>query len=269
MNAVPDDSLRRVLRRGPTFLFTLALMSALGGSIVVAEATRPFSEIQASPITVSPDPSGQTAVIEVDTAIDVACSIVYGTDESFGSIAVDSDMDGGAHAAHHPVLGGLAPETTYLYRLQGAAADGTLYVSEVMSFTMPPAAEGPQNLALGATVTGVSSEWSEAFAAGNAFDGDASTEWSSRGDGDEAWVEIDLGETVAISAIVFRSRSMNDGTARTTQYALTADGTAYGPFEADETIELEPLSARVMRFDVEASTGGNTGAVEILVLAAE
>jgi len=33
----------------------------------------------------------------------VACSVVYGTDDSFGLIAVDSDMDGGAHADHHPL----------------------------------------------------------------------------------------------------------------------------------------------------------------------
>ncbi len=211
-------------------------------------------------------------VLEVDTTIDVACSVVYGTDDGFGLIAVDSDMDGGAHADHQPVLGGLEPDTTYLYRLQGTAPDGSIYVSEVATFTTPAAPSGPANLALGATVTGVSSEWSDAFAAANAFDGDPTTEWSSRGDGDDAWVEIDLGLPEAIGEVVFRTRSMSDGTARTESSRVIADGVEYGPFRADEPFgELADrgVVAQVLRFEVETSTGGNTGAVEIEVLASE
>lgn len=248
----------------------VACLWALGlGSGAGAQAVEPFSDIQASPVTVTPDPSGRSARLTVDTTIDAACSVVYGTDDSFGRIAVDSDMDGGAHAEHQPVLGGLEPETTYRFRLQGTATDGTLYVSEVMTFTTPAAPAGPTNLAQGATVTGASSEWSDDFAAELAFDGDPSTEWSSRGDGDDAWVEIDLGAPAEVAAVVFRTRSMSDGTARTTEFTLTADGTVLGPFPVDETIELGSLDAQVLRFDVEASTGGNTGAVEILVLAPE
>jgi hypothetical protein len=235
-----------------------------------AAEVRDFENIAASDVTVTPDPSGRAAVLTVDTTIDVACSVVYGTDESFGRIAVDSDMDGGAHADHHPLMGGLQPDTTYLYRLQGTAPDGTLYVSEVMSFATPAAPEGPDDLALGATVIGVSSEWSDAFAAENAFDGDPTTEWSTRDDGDDAWVEIDLGSAQAIGDVVFRTRSMSDGTATTASYTVTADGATYGPFPADEPFgELADLGvvAQVLRFDVDASTGGNTGAIDILVLA--
>jgi hypothetical protein len=155
---------------------------------------------------ITPDPSGRSAVLEVDTAIDVACSVVYGTDESCGLIAVDSDMGGGAHADHQPVLGGLEPDTDYVYRLQGTAPDGTLYVSEVMSLrTAPKPVGGPTNVALDVTVTGASSVFSDAFAAENAFDGDATTEWSSRGDGDEAWVDVVSstgGNTGAIDILV-------------------------------------------------------------------
>ena len=252
---------------------TIALMLVLGVMAYASAAdVRDFEDIAASDVVVTPDPSGLAAILEVDTSIDVACSVVYGTDESFGLIAVDSDMDGGAHADHHPVMGGLEPETTYLYRLQGTAPDGTLYVSEVMSFDTPAAAEGPDNLALGATITGVSSEWSDAFTAENAFDGDPTTEWSTAGDGDDAWVEIDLGAPQAIGDVIFRTRSMSDGSATTASYTVTADGVTYGPFSADEPFgELQDtgVNAQLLRFDVEDSTGGNTGAIEILVLAAD
>jgi hypothetical protein len=246
-------------------MLVLGLMAQAGATEI-----RDFEDIAATPVVITPDPSGRAAVLEVDTTIDVACSVVYGTDETFGLIAVDNDMDGGAHTDHQPILGGLEPDTTYRYRLQGTAPDGTIYVSEVMTFSTPAALDGPANVALGATIVGVSSEFSDAFAAGNAFDGDPATEWSSRGDGDDAWVEIDLGAPQAIGDIVFRTRSMSDGSATTASYRVTADGVEYGPFGVDEPSgELGELGvvAQVLRFDVEASTGGNTGAVEILVLA--
>ncbi len=251
----------------------IAVMLVLGAMAYASAAeVRDFEDIAASEVRITPDPSGRAAILEVDTTIDVACSVVYGTDESFGQIAVDADMDGGAHADHQPVLGGLEPDTAYVYRLQGTAPDGTIYVSEVMAFQTPIAAVGPVNLALDATVTGVSSEWSEAFAAQNAFDGDPTTEWSTRDDGDDAWVEIDLGSSQAIGDIVFRTRSMSDGSATTASYSVTADGVSYGPSPADEPFEeLRALGveARVLRFDVDSSSGGNTGAIEILVLAPE
>lgn len=238
------------------------------GTVASASAgpLHPFSEIQASPISVAAGPSGRSAVLAVDTTIDVACSVIYGTDESFGLIAVDNDMDGGAHADHHPVLGGLEPDTEYFYRLQGTAPDGVIYVSEVMTFSTPPEpVGGPINLALDATVTGFSSEWSDAFAATNAFDGDATSEWSSRGDGDEAWVEIDLGSSQRIDEVEYRTRSMSDGTAITHNYEVRADGELLGEYPADTLVTIE-RDARLLRFDVSSSSGGNTGAVEILVL---
>jgi hypothetical protein len=246
-----------------TILLALGLMAHAS-----AQTLADFAEIQASPVVITPDASGRFAVLEVDTATDVACSVVYGTDTSFGQIAVDSDMDGGAHADHHPVMGGLEPGTDYVYRLQGTAADGSMYVSEVMTFTTPAAVAGPADLSLGAAVTGASSEWSDAFAAANAFDGDPTTQWSSRGDGDDAWVEIDLGEPQAIGKVVFRSRSMDDGTAITHTYTVSADGERFGPFEAEVEVPLQ-TTAQVLRFEVETSTGGNTGAIDIAILAEE
>lgn len=237
---------------------------------VVAQASAAqvgdFRDIQESPIVITPDPSGRSAILEVETSIDVACSVVYGSDESFGLIAVDNDMEGGAHADHHPLMGGLQPDTEYHYRVQGTASDGTIYVSDIMTFRTPPEPTGgPVNLALEATVIGVSSEFSDAFRAQNAFDGDAATEWSSRGDGDGAWIEIDLGSPRHVSDVVLRTRSMTDGSAITETFSITADGVTLGTFAADLPASID-LDAQTLRFDVISSSGGNTGAIEILVL---
>ena len=236
---------------------------------VVAQASaqdiRNFAEIQGGPVVVTPDPGGRSATLEVDTTIDVACSVIYGEDESYGHIAVDSDMDGGAHNNHHPVMSGLVPDTEYVYRFQGAAPDGVIYVSEVFSFRTPPEPVGGlSNLALDATVVGVSSEFSDAFRAEHAFDGYATTEWSSRGDGDDAWVEIDLGASVSVSQVLFRTRSMSDGSSITRSFSVTVDGVELGQFGADELVSMN-TEARILRFDVVTSSGGNTGAVDILV----
>ncbi len=61
---------------------------------------------------------------------------------------------------------------------------------------------------------------------------------------------------------------MSDGTATTETYSITADGAAIGEFLADQSVSLD-LTAEVLRFDVVTSSGGNTGAVEIVVVAAE
>ncbi len=169
---------------------------------------------------------------------------------------------------HRVVLSGLEPGTEYQYRLQGVGADGRLYRSEVFTFRTPAAEEsslGP-NLAIGTTVVGVSSEFSSGFAAENAFDGDIGTEWSSRGDGDEAFVEVDLGHEVAVSSVVFRTREMSDGTAITTLFSITVDGgDVFGPYAAGVDAVAVDFRGTVLRFDVVESTGGNTGAVEIEV----
>ena len=137
-------------------------------------------------------------------------------------------------------------------------------VTTVIDETDPPA----PNVAVGATVVAVSSEYSDAYAAENAVDGSPATEWSSAGDGDDAYIEIDLGEMYAIAGVGFRTRSMTDGTAETTLFTVTVDGgTTYGPFDAGPglAVALVEFEGRVIRFDVATSTGGNTGAIEVEV----
>lgn len=235
---------------------------------------RPIEPILASEITITPDPSGTFAILEVDTEIPVVCSVVYGTSEAFGLIATDDDMAGGAHEDHHPRMDGLSPDTTYRYRLQGSDAAGNLYQSDVMTFATPPAAEAEapgENVAVGASVVGVSSEFSSSFAAANVVDGDPATEWSTAGDGDEASITIDLGRTVEVVGLGFRSREMTDGSSVIQEYTVTVDdGETLGPFPAGAGLSVAEVQfeGRILRFDAATTTGGNTGAVEIEVYAA-
>jgi hypothetical protein len=163
---------------------------------------------------------------------------------------------------------GLQPDTEYQYRLQGVAADGNIYRSEVLTFTTRSAtttqAFGP-NVAAGAVVVDVSSEFSADFAAANAVDGDLATEWSSRGDGNDAFITIDLGEVTDVTAIGFRTRSMSDGSATTETFTVEVDGTMYGPFPAGPTASEVSFTGQVLTFHVESSSGGNTGAIDVEV----
>ncbi len=239
-----------------------------------ARGVLPIEEILASDINVVADRSGTRATVEVTTSIPLACAVIYGVDDSFGSIAVDNDMRGGAHEDHRPLLANLEPDTEYLFVLQGSDASGSLYRSEVMTFSTPAAAApgglGP-NIAPTGAVTAASSSFSVAFDPELAIDGDLATEWSTAGDGDDASIEIDLGTTTEVSGFGMRSRVMSDGTAIIETYTVTVDdGEVLGPFPAGQA--FSPSQANVtgqrFRFDAETTTGGNTGAAEIEIYAA-
>ena len=210
---------RRVRR--PGCLLSIVVAVLLPGSFVpvgVAAPTDPpvrdFTDIQAGDVRIVQDYAAGTLVtIEVGTTIDAACAVVFGEDETFGRLGTDVDMAAGGHRDHRVVLGGLEPGTSYVFRLQGSGTDGSLYRSEVYSFQTPvPVSTTPENLAIGATVVEVNTAYSAAFKAANAVDGDLSTEWSSNGDGDDAFITLDLGAVVDVTAVAFRTRQMSDGT---------------------------------------------------------
>ncbi len=241
------------------------------------EEVQPISAILDSDINIAFDASGTSANLTVDTNIPVACAVIFGTDDSYGSIAVDNDMQGGAHHDHGPVLSGLLPDTEYQYILQGSDAAGTLYRSEPLTFRTPPASADPidaaigNNVAVDGTVVNVSSEFSDAFRAANAIDGDTSTQWSTAGDGDNASIEIDLGQTQLITAVAFRTRQMTDGTAITETFTIQIDGETLGPYPAgpEPAVLDQAISGRTVRIDAEQTTGGNTGATEIEIYATQ
>ncbi|SNS86958.1 F5/8 type C domain-containing protein [Geodermatophilus pulveris] len=126
-------------------------------------------------------------------------------------------------------------------------------------------------VAAGATVVDVSSESSDSFAASRAVDGDLATEWSSAGDGDDAWITVDLGRPVDVAGLTLRSRAMSDGTSVVETLTVTVDGgRTYGPSQGGTAVVVDEvdLTGRVLRFDAERTTGGTTGAAEIQVFAA-
>ncbi len=230
-----------------------------------------FEEILDGEIVVEVAAESSTAVVSVSTSIDVVCAVSYGPTSALGGLSTDTDMAGGGHSVHQPLLVGLEPDTEYFYRLQGVGADGRIFASELLSFRTGVgggAATPAPNISGGATIQDVSSEFSAAFAAANAVDGDPATEWSSAGDGDDSFITIDLRARADIIGVGFRTREMSDGTSITNSFTVTVDGQeTFGPFDAGPGLAIASVefSGQVIRFDVASSTGGNTGAVEIEV----
>jgi hypothetical protein len=231
-----------------------------------------FSLIEVGKTRVQVAAGGTSAIVQLHTNPPTVCAIAYGRTASLGSIADDPDMGGHAISLHTVVLGGLAPGATYYFRLTATDAHGRVFQTrKLLTFATPReiSAFGP-DIAIGAKVIAFSSQWSAAFKAANAFDGNLATEWASAGDGNRAFVTIDLGRERKITGIAFITREMSDGSAITRAFAAVVDGRRrYGPFQAGN--RLDPRVARVsftgrqLRFDVVSSSGGNTGAAEIEV----
>lgn len=215
---------------------------------------------------------GKSVIVQVETDPPTVCAIAYGRTAALGSIADDPNMGGTAISRHTVILGGLAPGTTYRFRLTATDAQGRVFQTpELTSFTTPHPSAGPgQDVAIGAKSVAVSSQYSSDYRAANAVDGNLATEWASAGDGDRAFITIDLGRQRKITGIAFLTREMSDGSAITRTFAVVVDGhRRYGPFPAGNGLHrhIVPVSfaGRVLRFDVVQSTGGNTGAAEIEV----
>ena len=256
-----------------------ALLLAACGDTSEEVEVRPFGEVQATDFSFELDPSNPSrGIFRVDTTEPMICAIVWGEDDSFGNFNNSLNMAGTGIIEHDVFLPGAEPGVEYSFVVQGTTADGTLYRSDPSTFVLPEPetsdtpADDRENLALTATVSSVSSEFNEAFAASNAVDGDAATEWSSDGDGDEASITLDLGSPADVSGFAFLTRSMTDGTAQTETYTVTVDGSeTLGPFTAGNPAQPQTsgvsVTGQVFTFDVESSTGGNTGAIEIQILA--
>jgi hypothetical protein len=276
-------------RRRPRLLVVLAAAVALlaaacgndddsSGASSDDLTVRPFDEVQASEITFEADPSDPTrGIFRVTTTEPMICAIVWGTDGSYGRFNNSLSMNGTGIEQHDVVLPDIEPGIEYHYVVQGTTAGGRLYRSDPATFgsddgptTTAEAADPGDNLALDAEIVDISSEFSDAFAAGRAVDGDTGTEWATSGDGDDGSITLDLGSTQQITGVEFLTRSMADGTSITDTYTVTVDdGETFGPFPAGTVAEPRvselDTTGRRLRFEVETSTGGNVGAVEIRV----
>jgi hypothetical protein len=271
-----DGAVRRGrIRSGLAVLAALCLgLSACGGTggIKSTGEIRAFSLVEVGQTRLQLGADGTSAIVHVETNPPTVCAIAYGPTASLGSIADDPNMGGTAISVHTVVLGGLKPGTTYHFRLTATDAKGTVFQTpELATFTTPrPSGTLQKDIAIAAKVVDVSSQWSSAYRAANAVDGDLSTEWASNGDGDRAFITIDLGRPRHITGVAFISREMSDGSSITRTFAVVVDGRSrYGPFPAGNRIEAHvarvSFTGRRLRFDVVSSTGGNTGAAEIEV----
>ncbi len=252
-----------------------ACLVACGGSSRAGSTAgvRDFGAIAVGKTRLQVAADGKSAVVRVQTDPPTVCAIAYGRTSALGSIANDPSMGGTAISRHTVVLGGLTPNTTYRFRLTATDAEGRVFQTpELATFTTTPsttAAPG-RDIAVGAKVVAVSSQYSSDYRAANAVDGNLSTEWSSAGDGDRAFITIDLGTRRTVTGVSFRTREMSDGSAITRTFAVVVDGgKRYGPFPAGDRVDPRTASVsftgRRLRFEVVRSTGGNTGAAEIQV----
>ena len=253
-----------------------------GAGSSTASVVRPFEEVQDGAMTFESDPSDpRRGIFRVATSEPMICAIVWGEDEALGRFNNSLAMNGTGIEQHDVVLPDVEAGVSYTYVVQGTTADGTLYRSDVGTFTIEP---GPaatavepdvdvgEELTSDAVVIDASSSFSESFGPSNAFDGDDTTEWSTSGDGDGGSVTVDLGEVRAIGAVEFVTRSMADGSAITQTFTVSVDGgEPQGPFPAGTPARrrIAALGARgrELRFDVETSSGGNVGAIEIRAFA--
>lgn len=262
-----------------TSIVLILVVAACSGATGETEVeVRPFDEVQATEFIFELDPTNPSrGIFRVDTTEPMICAIVWGEDESLGNFNNSLNMAGTGIIEHDVFLPGAEPGVEYMFVVQGTTADGTLYRSEIATFQLPQpetadtAHDDRMNLALGSDIVEVSSEFNEAFAAANVIDDDPATEWSSAGDGDDASVTLDLGSPAAVSGFEFLTRSMTDGTAITETYTVTVDGSeTLGPYPAGNPADRQTsdvaVTGQVFTFDVEDSTGGNTGAVEIRIL---
>lgn len=261
----------------------LALI-ALGAAVVYTRAS-PIQPLERLPggIVEGPDIESITdssAVISLKTAAAAFCQVNYGITPAYG-VMRRMNM-AGAMTDHRILLPGLQPETVYHVRLTAVDAQARIYQSGDLTFTTVKATgrrpEGQNVAALsgGAKVVGVSSNYgggdlTSTFGGNNAIDGNPSTEWSSNGDGDKAWIEIELARPSHLSTIGFWTRTMGTS-AQIQQFEVVADGqTRLGPFTLGDAGGVHyfrvQLTARRLRFNVLKSTGGNTGAIEIEALA--
>ncbi len=256
------------------------------GVAVVWTRASPVQPLEQLPGGISSGPSieevtGTSAVIALKTGAPAFCQVNYGTSLQYGQMLRMSMS--GPMTDHRILLPGLQPETVYHFRLTAVDAAARIFQSADVTFKTLQAASGKPagknvaSLSAGAKVVGVSSNYGGegnggTYGANHVIDEEPSTEWSSNGDGDKAWIEIELAREYQLTAIGFWTRTMGSS-AQIQQFEVVADGkTQLGPFTLPDASGIHyfpvDVTAKRLRFNVLKSSGGNTGAVKIEAIVA-
>lgn len=108
-----------------------------------------------------------------------------------------------------------------------------------------------------------------AYAAMRAIDGNPSTQWSSNGDGDGAWIEIELPAPTHVARVGFWTRTMGSTAQIFSFRIVTEQGEEIGPFSLSDAAQIytfdTDFTAHRLRFEALETSGGDTGAVEITI----
>lgn len=256
-------------------------IGALGAFAFLAAAC----STQASGLTLDDIPGGfsgptvlsttsGSATISFDSGVPTVCNAAYGTTTNYGQVATIPMLDG-ATLDHALTFIDLEPDTTYHYRITVTDENGNVYQSDDFIFMTEP--EGTNELGTNwlstADVIAVSSNFggaadADTWGADSAIDGRSGSAWSSDGDGDEAFIEFELEQPVRVHTILVHTRSMPDDTAQIFTFTITNDaGETFGPFELPDASQPYSFNldttTQMLRFEVETSSGGNTGLIEI------
>ncbi|MGH2363011.1 MAG: discoidin domain-containing protein [bacterium] len=263
-----------------------ALAVVLMGLVVFSTRASPIQPIERLPGGIAVGPSieaitATSAVVTMKTTAPAFCQLNYGPTPQYGQMRRMTMS--GPMSDHRILLPGLQPDTVYHVRITAVDVQARIYQSGDLTFkTLAAAANRPAgrnvaSVSAGARVVGVSSNYRGQGIAGTyggnqAIDGDPATEWSSNGDGDAAWIEVELARPYRISAIGFWTRTMGS-TAQIQEFDVVADGKIrLGPFTLRDAAGMHyfpvDVMAKRLRFNARKSNGGKTGALEVEVLAA-
>lgn len=238
-----------------------------------------FSQLRAEEIT------EESALVRFTTSAPVLGSLEYAqSGASLDNVAVDPTADPQVGRTSHAIpLLGLSADTSWTVQARGVDTLGVLHVSKPLQFTTLASQAQPVtgNVALaahGTTISAVSSNFkglpnSSSYGADKAIDGDLETRWLSDGDGDAAYIELDLGTKRTVARVGLRAYGQLPEPV--TGHIQTARVLFDGADSGLGTVSLEdpdavysfdlPAPATVRRVRVEAVTtsGGNTGLREV------
>ena len=280
-------SLPKLTRSQGLVLLLIALFwvsLACAGGPTDAQVIDPMAEFDGMVVDGPVLDIGSTSVsVRATTRENTVCAVSYGPTTEYGRIATDDAMDVGGHRDHHPVLVGLDPDTEYHYSFGGIGPDGRVFRSPDFTFRTLPADTGAQprpggenlaSLEMGARVLAASSifgggDLAAKWGANLAFDGDPTTQWSSHGDGDGAWVEIEMATETHVTSLGFWTRTMGESAQIFSFQVETHRGEVAGPFRLNDASSVHffetDFTAKILKFQALETSGGNTGAVEIQV----